>query len=769
MLRPVPARNRPGRSKTAPKTKSFMSSRISVPLCASIVAALAFATCASAATLTFYANKDVAAKENHPDTNFGTEANMRISAKSGEHKEGFIQFTVSGIPAGATNITAQLKCAAQTTGTGRAISARAVSNTSWNELTVTWNTGKPSLGATLDTVSNHTSGTDTVWDLGGYVTGNSEVAVGLSSAFAGDTIFTSREGVAGTATDPRLIVTYTVANVVSIATTDASAAETGLAPATFQVTSSSAAPAGGLVVNYTISGSAQKNDNASATPDYIVSPSNGTATTGSVTIPAGATTANVTVTPIQDSHFEGPETVIFTLASGSGYSVGAARAAQAVIADNEPAPSVNPDHAAGEKGGWIMPVSGILANNECSGMAASRNYPGVIWYQRDGNPNEAREKMYAIEASHPTNNGTLLKTIDLNQPAGWTTTWHNSQWEDMTIDPDAPNHIWIADIGNNNTPPTRNAFNLFRITEPNPYGSATSATPTAFYGRYPGGLEANAEIMFMFEGLAHIILKENNPRIYRAPSTTLSTDKANPTVFEYVGTVVGGGNIASVGTLSWDRRRFAIATRFNGLWVWVSQSSLDPRNNILTPAQAMTYIQDLLCTRNPIWALAHNGGSADPENQVGSVEGGTFIGDGHDVILGAEGRNVVPVPAWWYETQPAPIPTPPAAPTVNNRAPDVVLTSPAGGATISKAATPSVTLQAVASDYDGTVASVRFYHKLSSAPSRTLIGNATSSGGAWQITWNFSGAATGSYTLSADATDNSGAVASASISITLNP
>ncbi len=726
---------------------------------------------ASADTVTFYANKDVAAKENHPDTNFGTEANLRISAKTGEHKEGFIQFTVSGIPAGATGITAQLKCVSETTGTGRAISARAVSSTTWDELAVTWNTGRPALGATLATVSSHTAGSDTVWSLGSYVTGNGEVAVGLSSTFAGDTIFTSREGVAGNASDPRLVVTYTVPSVVTIAATDASASEAGLDPATFQVTSSTAAPAGGLVVNYAISGSAQKNDNANPTPDYILSPSNGTATTGSVTIAAGATTANITLTPIQDSHFEGPETAIFTLASGSGYAVGAARAAQVVIADNEPTPTVNPDHAAGDKGGWIMPVSGHLENNECSGMAASRNYPGVIWYQRDGDPNEAREKMYAIEASNPTDNGILLKTIDLNPPAGWVGSWHNAQWEDMTIDPDSPNYVWIADIGNNATPPTRNAFVLFRIPEPDPYGAATSATPTAYYCKYPGGLQANAEIMFMFEGLAHIILKENNPRIYRAPTTTLSTDKANPTIFEYVGTVVGGGDTASVGTLSWDRRRFAIVSRNqeSGLWVWVSQSALDPFNNTLTPAQAMTYIQDLLCTRSPAWALVHNGGSADPENQIGSIEGGTFVGDGHDLILGAEGKNVVPIPAWWYETQPAPIPEPPLAPTVNNSAPIVAVTSPIGGATVSKAATPNLTLQAVASDYDGTIANVKLYQKLSSAPSRTLIGTATLSGGAWQIAWNVSGTTTGSYTISADATDNSGAVTSDSISITINP
>jgi len=277
-------------------------------------------------------------------------------------------------------------------------------------------------------------------------------------------------------------------------------------------------------------------------------------------------------------------------------------------------------------------------------------------------------------------------------------------------------------------------------------------------------------VFFMFEGLAHIILKENNPRIYRSPTSTLSTDINNPTILELVGTVVNGGGTASVGAFSADRRRMVLSTH-GAMWVYVSQSALDPVHNLLTPAQAKTYIQDLLCTRDPVWALKHNGGVTDPESIAASIEGGTFIGDSYDILLGGQGGTwpVVFLPQWWYETQPAPFPVVPAAPTVNNHLPSVTIVKPLDGATLSKSANPTIKLQAIASDYDGTIASVQFYQKASGAGSRTLIGSGAFTGGLYQITWDISTLSTGSYTLSADATDNSGGVTTGTVSVTINP
>lgn len=92
-----------------------------------------------------------------------------------------------------------------------------------------------------------------------------------------------------------------------------------------------------------------------------------------------------------------------------------------------------------------------------------------------------------------------------------------------------------------------------------------------------------------------------------------------------------------------------------------------------------------------------------------------------------------------------------------NKPPTVSLSAPAGGGTFNAPA--SITLTASASDSDGTISSVAFYQ------GTTSIGSVTSS--PFTVTWT--NVAAGSYSLTAKATDNLGAVTtSASVSITVN-
>jgi beta-glucanase (GH16 family) len=98
--------------------------------------------------------------------------------------------------------------------------------------------------------------------------------------------------------------------------------------------------------------------------------------------------------------------------------------------------------------------------------------------------------------------------------------------------------------------------------------------------------------------------------------------------------------------------------------------------------------------------------------------------------------------------------------TVNpapNVPPTVSITSPANGAIFTAPA--SITINATAADSDGTVSKVDFYQ------GTTLLGTDTSS--PYSYTW--SSVAVGSYSLTAKATDNSGAVTtSAAVNITVN-
>lgn len=85
-----------------------------------------------------------------------------------------------------------------------------------------------------------------------------------------------------------------------------------------------------------------------------------------------------------------------------------------------------------------------------------------------------------------------------------------------------------------------------------------------------------------------------------------------------------------------------------------------------------------------------------------------------------------------------------------NQSPVVTLTSPASGATFSAPAT--VTIAATASDADGTVSKVGFYN------GATLLTEVSAS--PYSYTW--SNVAAGTYTITAKATDNSGAVTTSS-------
>ncbi len=94
----------------------------------------------------------------------------------------------------------------------------------------------------------------------------------------------------------------------------------------------------------------------------------------------------------------------------------------------------------------------------------------------------------------------------------------------------------------------------------------------------------------------------------------------------------------------------------------------------------------------------------------------------------------------------------------SNPPPTVSVTSPASGATFPAYAT--VTIMADASDSNGTITKVDFYR------GSTLLGTDTTA--PYQFTW--SNVSPGSYSLTAKATDNGGAVTTSSaVSITVNP
>ena len=116
-------------------------------------------------------------------------------------------------------------------------------------------------------------------------------------------------------------VTNTTLPTVSLAATDSSAAEPGSNTGKFTFTRTGSSTSSSLTVNYTIAGSATNGS------DYNTIGS-------SITIPAGAASATVTITPKDDAIVEGAENVTLTLKSSSSYALGAS-AASVTISDND--------------------------------------------------------------------------------------------------------------------------------------------------------------------------------------------------------------------------------------------------------------------------------------------------------------------------------------------------------------------------------------------------------------------------------------------------
>ena len=147
---------------------------------------------------------------------------------------------------------------------------------------------------------------------------------------------------------------------VTVAATDANAAEAGLDPGVFTVTRTGATTAA-LTVNYTVGGT------ATAGTDYQ-------ALSGSVVIAAGSASATITVTPIQDTVVEGNETVTVTLSSSASYTAGSPSTATVTIADDDAAlPTVttlSPNSATAGGPAFTLTVNG---SNFVSGSVVQWN------------------------------------------------------------------------------------------------------------------------------------------------------------------------------------------------------------------------------------------------------------------------------------------------------------------------------------------------------------------------------------------------------------
>ena len=239
-----------------------------------------------------------------------------------------------------------------------------LSGPSKSPVTVKWSTVAGTATAGTDFVS--ASGT-LIFVLGGTMT----LTIPLS--IIGDTIPESNETFSVVLSSPvnatlaTATGTVTIADddggamptTVSVAATDPAGAEQLSDPIVFTVTRGGGV-AGSTIVNLGWSGTATLGS------DYTITASGATLGAGALTLTfaPGATTASVTVTPIDDNLVEGSEGVTLTLKTGTGYTVLAPGTASGTIADNDTAKlSVgNASVTEGDKNTTNVNISVTLSN-----------------------------------------------------------------------------------------------------------------------------------------------------------------------------------------------------------------------------------------------------------------------------------------------------------------------------------------------------------------------------------------------------------------------
>ncbi|MBP6807950.1 MAG: hypothetical protein KA125_06610, partial [Chromatiaceae bacterium] len=214
----------------------------------------------------------------------------------------------------------------------------------------------------------------------------SSFATNCSGSLSGDTFTTGAITAPCSVTVGFAQASYTVS--VSVTASDPSATEAGLTTGTFTFSrTGDTAPA--LTVNYTVEGT------ATAGSDYL-------ALGTSVSFAAGATTATKTVTPVQDSLIEANETILLTLAPGTGYTVGTPASATVTLTSDDLATTVS--------------VSASDASATEAGLTTGR-----YTFTRAGGTTTALTVNYTVEGTATAGSDYLALGTSVSFAAGATT------------------------------------------------------------------------------------------------------------------------------------------------------------------------------------------------------------------------------------------------------------------------------------------------------------------------------------------------------------
>jgi acid phosphatase type 7 len=179
-----------------------MRRRLAAVLVLAVAVGMLGAAGAQAASTTLTAVEDTYTSQGNAGATHGGNVSLTVNAPPGERRA-YVKFTVAGIPAGSTGVSAVLRLWV-TRSSSATFTARAVPST-WNESTLTWN-NQPALGAAIASVTGVTAGQSREFNVSSHVTGNGTFAVAVTGS-AAQARFASTEATTGR--PPELAVTWT--------------------------------------------------------------------------------------------------------------------------------------------------------------------------------------------------------------------------------------------------------------------------------------------------------------------------------------------------------------------------------------------------------------------------------------------------------------------------------------------------------------------------------------------------------------------------------
>jgi hypothetical protein len=173
---------------------------------------------------------------------------------------------------------------------------------------------------------------------------------------------------------------------------------------------------------------------------------------------------------------------------------------------------------------------------ESSGVVASRRYADVFWTHNDGGGPKT-QVLYAIDREGNTRASFPVTGVTLHD------------WEDIAID--GAGHLYIADIGNNDS--KRDTLAVYLIDEPNPQaGAGAISLKRAWKLKFPQA-PFDCESLFVWKDYGYVVSKvfdNAHAQIFRFPLKETN----RPLTLELVATTkiespVTGADISADGTL----------------------------------------------------------------------------------------------------------------------------------------------------------------------------------------------------------------------------